>query len=242
MQIYFVRHGETDWNAQGRMQGLSDTPLNDRGRVQAERIAGRFREEDGPFTGVYSSPLQRAWYTAQQIGAAVGLSPQVEPRLIEHAIGPLEGLTLSEINARYPEVYTAWTQGVTRPRFPGEEPRADLEGRLKALLDDWKARHQGQRIIAVTHGAALSTFLSLIIGLDSERRSPFWFENASLSIVDFTWPWARLRLVNDTGHLRHAAARPTDALTSYTAERAAVQEIQTQEGSNGDGSPPGEKP
>src|SRR5918912_2479347 len=126
-KLYLVRHGETDWNAEGRMQGLSDTVLNEMGLQQARCLAERLAEERD-LTAIYSSPLQRAYRTAEIAGRRLGLRVIADRRLEEHHIGQLEGLTLAEIKEQFPEVYRTWNQGGTRVPFPGEETREAFQG------------------------------------------------------------------------------------------------------------------
>ena len=105
-RILLVRHGETDWNATGRIQGHNDTPLNAAGRQQALRAAQRLALQ--PVRGLYSSDLARAYETAMIIGEPLGLTVVTSPRLRERRYGAWEGLTAAEIQARYPEQFAMW--------------------------------------------------------------------------------------------------------------------------------------
>lgn len=114
-RILLVRHGETDWNAAGRIQGHSDTPLNAAGRLQARRAAQRLARE--PIRALYSSDLARAFETATIIGVPLGLTVVVSPQLRERRYGEWEGLTSAEIQAHYPEQFASW-----RARFTDFAP------------------------------------------------------------------------------------------------------------------------
>src|SRR5262245_34226909 len=105
-RFLLVRHGETDWNATGRIQGHSDTPLNAVGREQARRVALRLARE--PVRAVYSSDLARAFETATIIGQPLGLTVVTSARLRERQYGAWEGLTAAEIQTRYPEQFAQW--------------------------------------------------------------------------------------------------------------------------------------
>ena len=120
-RILLVRHGETDWNASGRIQGHSDTPLNAAGRQQAQRAAQRLAPE--PVRALYSSDLARAFETATIIGEPLGLTVVTSPRLRERQYGAWEGLTSAEIQARYPEQFAMWRARSTDFAPPQGETR-----------------------------------------------------------------------------------------------------------------------
>ncbi len=105
MSIFFlIRHGETDWNMQGRWQGHTDIALNAIGQAQAQRLAERLRDEDVRFDTIYSSDLKRAWETASILGAALDLVPWPLPALREIDVGGWSGLTHAEVLARDPDL------------------------------------------------------------------------------------------------------------------------------------------
>jgi len=108
MQLYVLRHGETDWNVQGRLQGTSDVPLNARGIEQAQRAARSLRGVLSPQAIIVSSPLERALATATAVAQAAGVSVETDPRLIERAYGVWEGLTEEERAVRDPEEHERW--------------------------------------------------------------------------------------------------------------------------------------
>jgi uncharacterized phosphatase len=143
-ELYLVRHGETDWNRQHRIQGLTDIPLNDTGRQQA-RAAGRLlaRREWG---GILASPLSRAMDTAAIIAEETGLgAPEPMPALVERNYGEGEGLDFAEINRRYPD----------RAAVPGQESREEVIARVVPALRELAAARPGQSLIVVSHGGAI---------------------------------------------------------------------------------------
>ena len=202
MHLLLIRHGETDWNNEGRMQGSIDTPLNARGIEQAQRVAERLTAEER-IDVLYTSPLARARLTAEIIGQACGLSPIPDPRLVERSTGKLEGLTLLEVEQLFPEVFRAWREDKARVVLPGGEDQQAFQERVVSFLDTVRSRHQDQ-VAVVTHGGTLSMLFATLMGLDIQKRFPFRFDNTSLSKVDFTRPRARIDLLNDTCHLRPA--------------------------------------
>jgi probable phosphoglycerate mutase len=162
--VALVRHGETDWNAERRLQGSSDIPLNDTGRAQALAAARRLR--DRRWDVLVSSPLSRAWETADIIGAHLGLErSSTYPELSERHFGEAEGATDYE-------VFDRWPYGV----YPGMEPHESVTERGLRVLDDLAARHRGASILAVTHGGLIRS----VVGALHIRRAPR-IPNASIS-------------------------------------------------------------
>lgn len=154
--VCLVRHGETDWNAAGRLQGVQDVPLNARGREQARlgglalRPAVCGREWDL----VLTSPLRRAAETARIIRDIAGV-PRLEavPELAERDYGAASGLTRAELAVRFPD-------GVV----PGEEARASVRDRSVGALAAWVGRRPGARIVVVSHGGVISALLRSVSG------------------------------------------------------------------------------
>ncbi|HEX7834900.1 MAG TPA: histidine phosphatase family protein [Pseudolysinimonas sp.] len=147
-ELYLVRHGETDWNRQHRIQGLTDIPLNATGRRQA-RAAGRLLSRRS-WDGIYASPLSRATETASIIAGQTGLpAPHPVPALVERNYGEAEGLNFIEIDKRYPD----------RSEVPGQESRADVIARVIPALRELAAVHPGESLIVVSHGGAIRAML-----------------------------------------------------------------------------------
>ena len=183
MLLYLVRHGETDWNLQRRIQGSTDIPLNDTGRAQARRagelLSGR------RWDAVIASPLSRAHETASIIAAELGLpEPTTDARLMERAYGDAEGLEVSEVDRRYPG----------DSFVPGREEREDVAARaIAALVDIGEANH-GKAVIVVSHGGLIRSVLNAV---DPEHRHPaitngsihsFRHDNGTVSLIRFDDP------------------------------------------------------
>ena len=168
--VYATRHGETDWNAQGRWQGHTDIPLNDVGRGQARAVADRIRiAEPGKIAGIVSSDLSRAHETATIIGALVHAEVvAIEPALRERRFGIFEGLTREECATRYDEHYRRWSDDA-RETPPGAESHADIEARVSAavLRAALAITPHEAPILVVSHGGALRAFLGTV------TRTPF---------------------------------------------------------------------
>ncbi len=130
--IYLIRHGQTEWNQQGRIQGGKDSPLTERGRRQAEAVAGSLKKDPPVF--LYASPLGRASKTAAIIAKGYGISVETDERLCEHRCGDAEGLTFDEIDARWPDLRERREQDKWNVPWPEGESYRDVDERLKAFL------------------------------------------------------------------------------------------------------------
>ncbi len=206
MHLILLRHGETDWNIERRMQGRTDTPLNAQGIDQAQRLAERLAKEE-QIDALYTSPLARARTTAEIVGKKLGLEPISDERLCERGAGVFEGLTVAEFAERYPDLHRAWYSELHRPNLPGAETRDEFHDRVVSFLDFVRAKHVNQRVGVVSHGGTLSMLLATLLGFDIYRRSPFRFDNTSFSRVRWSDGIVRVELLNDTCHLQMIDAR-----------------------------------
>jgi probable phosphoglycerate mutase len=201
-RVLLVRHGETDWNATGRIQGQSDTPLNAAGHEQARRAAQRLARE--PVRALYSSDLARAFQTATIIGKTLGLTVVTSPRWRERQYGVWEGLTSAEIQARYPEQFAAWRARSTDFAPPQGETRSQLLTRALAELHTIARRHAGEVVVVVTHGGLCYVLINHILGsIDGDRRE-FTFGNASIHTLEVTANRWSVISMNETAHLHVA--------------------------------------
>ena len=169
--ILLARHGETDWNHEGRFQGWADPPVNATGLAQAVDLSVALMAEE--LAAVYSSPLRRAYETAEVVAASRGLAPVSVDALREVDVGSWSGLTRAEIEQRFPEQYARWLD-YGQGWEDGETYEQMSERVVRALLE-LAAAHDGQRILAVTHGGpmrAASAFADGVSYAESRRRSP----------------------------------------------------------------------
>lgn len=151
--LLLIRHGETAWNAEGRIQGQLDVPLSSRGVWQAARLAERLAAE--PVTAVVTSDLARASLTAQPLAAALGLELQPEPRLRERHFGRFQGHTLAEIAERWPVEFHRWRERDPAWATPDGESGQQFIARVLAALTDLAQSHRGQTIAVIAHGGTL---------------------------------------------------------------------------------------
>jgi alpha-ribazole phosphatase len=184
MELWLVRHGQTDWNLQGRYQGHTDLPLNAQGLRQADDLAARLRGAE--FTAIYSSDLQRAYATAQAIAGDRRQPVTVDPRLREANLGVWEGMVVADIMHEYPDAW-AWRQrDPVHARPPGGESLLELAARVAAAVDDLAERHAGGPLLVVAHGLALATLVCRAHGHDLGRAYDLIPENAHPLVID--WP------------------------------------------------------
>lgn len=162
--LLLVRHGETDWNRDGRWQGHSDTQLNDVGREQAVRVAG---ELDGVDV-VYASDLARARETAEIVAARLGLPVRLDERLRERSFGAWEGKTAPEIEAQFRDAHARWLAG-EGAGAEDAEAFADFAARVQGFLADVLARHPDGTVLVVAHGGSIRVIHALASGLDYVR-------------------------------------------------------------------------
>ena len=169
--ILLARHGETDWNREGRFQGWADPPLNATGRAQAVDLSVQLMAEE--LAAVYSSPLRRAYETAEVVAASRGLEPVTVDALREVDVGSWSGLSRAEIEQRFPEQYARWLdygQG-----WEDGETCEQMVDRVVGALQELAEGRDGERILAVTHGGpmrAASAFADRVSYAEARRRSP----------------------------------------------------------------------
>ncbi len=196
VQLYLVRHGETDWNAQRRRLGQTDVPLNEVGRQQAQALARRLRPY--AFDAVYSSDLARARETAAM--ALPDLQPQLSPDLRELNFGIFEGLTYDEARSQHPQELADWEADSDHPPPQGESLSL-LAQRVGRFLDHVQSVHADQHVLVVGHGGSLRLLICLALNLAPARQWSFQIDHASLSILSLYAGGATLTLLNDTAHV-----------------------------------------
>ncbi|NLE77837.1 MAG: histidine phosphatase family protein [Chloroflexi bacterium] len=198
--LLFLRHGETEANVQGILQGNSDTALTNAGRWQAQRAALRLAAWAPPICQIYCSPLGRARQTAAIVAQELGAVPVVWSDLREMHLGVAEGLTIEAFRQSYP---TAEAQRANRDdlayTWPGGEQRLAFAQRVRQAALEIAALHPGETVLLVTHGGVISAGVAALLG--EEKRRPV-ADNTSLSLMR-VWPDGRAELItwNDASHL-----------------------------------------
>jgi len=193
--IVIVRHGETVWNTEGRMQGHLDSSLTDKGMQQAELLADRLKDES--FDCIYSSDLGRAVDTAQAVASMTDHAVVTDKRIREKSFGVLQGLTMAEQQAARDNGGDDLDSGECLTAF---------SERVMHFFDDIAAAHHGERVLVVTHGGVLSLFLRLCLGLPQEAARKFRLPNAAMNTVDnINGEWI-IGMIGDTYHLNGEVA------------------------------------
>lgn len=182
-ELWLVRHGQTDWNLEGRYQGQEDVPLNAAGEAQARQLAA---DLDGRrFTAIYSSDMKRARRTAQILAGRLGLTVQIDRRLREISMGEWEGLLFPEVKEKYPLHIQERRQNPLHARSPGGETALEVAGRMAQAVDEIVRKHPEGPLLIVSHGFALATLICQARGLsvgEAYRQVP---ENAVPQIVEW---------------------------------------------------------
>ena len=197
--LIVIRHGETAWNREKRMQGTTDTALSDVGRVQAQALGRRLAGHS--FAALYSSYLSRARDTARAIAEHTGREVVADPRLQERRFGIFEGLTAEEIVSRYPEEHARFTSRDPDYAVPGGESTRSFTQRCIGCLVEIAGRHHGSEVVVVTHGLVLDSLYRAAHGLDHGARRPVPLINASLNFFGYGAGAWRLVLWGDVSHL-----------------------------------------
>ena len=178
-ELILIRHGETAWNAERRIQGQLDVPLNEVGRAQAEAIALRFRDET--IDVLVSSDLSRAMQTMRPIADACGLQVLSDSRLRERNLGVLEGLFYEEAQRKMRQVLDVFLSRKVDTSIDGGESLREFAQRVIDVLTETVATHAGKRIVAVTHGGVVDIACRHANGSPLETPRGFPIHNTSVS-------------------------------------------------------------
>jgi probable phosphoglycerate mutase len=199
-RIIAIRHGETAWNVDTRLQGHLDIPLNDTGRWQAQRAAQALVDE--PITAIYASDLLRAYETAQAVANTQGVDIAKAPGLRERDFGAFQGHTFAEIEATQPELALRWRK--RDPEFSppsGGESLNRFRDRVMTCVDQLAARHPGELIAFVAHGGVMDVLYRAATGQGLQAPRTWNLGNATINRL--LWTPQGLNLVGwaDTQHL-----------------------------------------
>jgi broad specificity phosphatase PhoE len=198
-RLLLVRHGESTWNREHRIQGQLDPPLSDEGRGQAARLGRRLAGRR--FVAFYSSDLKRAFETSQVIGETAGAQPTPMLDLREVFLGEWEGLRTDEIAERYPDAWARWRHEPSWDLVPGGEGAGRFEKRVESALEQIFGRHPDGDVLVVTHGGVIQVALHRIVGRPSQGLFSFRIQNASISVIERRDGRRIVSGVNDVGHL-----------------------------------------
>lgn len=200
-RLFLVRHGETDWNKLGKFQGSTDIELNEAGLKQAEYVAQKLINK---FDAIYSSPLKRAYKTAETIAKSKDIKPLICPGITEINFGDWEGLTVSEIEQNFPKEFAFWKKDTVEGPICGGDKSIKLAcERAKASIMDIVNSNLGKDIVVVAHGGIIKAALIAIFSWDISMYHKIFLGNTSISEIYFTDELKPVIVtINDTHHLK----------------------------------------
>jgi len=216
-RLIFVRHGETTWNAEDRMQGQQDSPLSPLGWKQA-RLAARKAAQLKPDL-IYTSDLSRARAVAELAAKKMGIPFITAPELRERNFGEWEGLTNDEVRQRYPIGAKSHKEDPANFRPPGGESRADVCQRIAAFVDLLLQKHPGKKVLICTHGGPIKAAVCHALRCEPEAWLRFDISNASITIIEQREGRLYLTAINEACHLEpisklaKAAEEPEEKLS-----------------------------
>ena len=201
-RIIAIRHGETAWNVDTRLQGHLDIALNSKGIWQAEQVARALADE--PVEAIYTSDLLRAWHTARAIAQSTEAPLVASQDLRERSFGNFEGKTYAELKAQWPEASLRWRKREPDWAPPGGESLLALRQRISSTVAAMAAQHMGGQIVLVAHGGVMDVLYRLATG--QELQAPRTWQLGNAAINRLLWTSEGLTLVGwgDTRHLEEA--------------------------------------
>lgn len=198
-RIYFVRHGETEWNASLRYQGHADIPLSDAGIAQARALSNRLKTTQ--FVAFYASDLSRALQTAEIVAEPHGIRVQSLPQFRETHFGEWEGLTYKEIVDKYPQDMRNWQSNPVGTVIPGGESLGHVATRVNQGLAQVLEKHPEGNVLVAAHGGTIRVLLTDILGMELSHYWKLRQDNTAINIVDFYGEKAIVATINDIHHL-----------------------------------------
>jgi probable phosphoglycerate mutase len=201
MQIYLVRHGETEWNRIHRFQGRSDVPMNREGEKQARALAKALK--DKPFAAIYTSPLIRAVETASIIKEYHHSVHMItEEGFIEMNLGDFDGMDARSWAAQYPEFQSVWQKHPASVEIPGGESLKQVQARALDTLERITRNHPADAVLLIcSHNFVILTILCHVMEIPLDRFRELKQDNAAFSVLDKRGSRFRAELVNERSHL-----------------------------------------
>jgi len=203
-KIVLVRHGETRWNVEQRIQGQGDSPLTETGIEQARSIGKRLAREH--FDRLVASDLGRAMQTAQEIGKLTRHPVVPDARFRERHFGAGEGLTYTEIDVRYPGAFSRVREVDPDFAIPGGESRRQFHERVVSALEFLAEEHRGEALVVVTHGGVLATLYRHVHGIELSVPHSIPILNASYNALTHDGEAFRMVAWADIDHLPGGSA------------------------------------
>ena len=203
MRLILVRHGETEWNREGRFQGQSPVGLSEKGIMQAKETAKALAAMKP--TALYSSPLTRAMMTAKEISKEVSLEVTPLDGIKEVHLGEMEGITGREMRSRFGAFYAAWRKDPGQAVFPAGESMRQLQDRAWNAIVGLEKAHPNGAVIAVSHNFAIRAILCRFMGLPFSRFHRLRVDLASLGVLQCNGSRRQMLAMNERCHLSDEA-------------------------------------
>jgi len=205
MFIYLIRHGETKWNIDFRVQGKRDVPLNDTGINQAYLLASYFEKnnfEANTIDAIYSSNLTRAYETAEIIGKKLNKKVKIVEDFQEINFGVWEGYYWEDIKIEYKDFLNKWEDDKENTPIPEGESYGQVQKRVYRKFNEIISNHNSNsNIIIVSHGVAIKVLIAKILDINIQNLHKFHIDNASISTIDYEKE-IKIKSINNTCHLK----------------------------------------
>lgn len=198
-KIIFVRHGQTEWNKEHRVQGQSDTKLNNEGKKQAKKIAKRLKDEK--IDAIYTSTLSRTVDTAKEINKYHNLKIEKLKELDEISFGIFEGMSWDEAEEKYPEIMNEREKNKYEYKLPKGESFEELWQRIHKKILEIEKKHKGQNVLIVGHGGAKIVMLMNFLNKTFDEVRKDDIKNTSITIFNIEKGKVKLHIINDHSHL-----------------------------------------
>jgi len=198
--VYLVRHGQTAWNKEEIFRGRTDVPLDETGLRQAELTGQYFKGME--IHGIYSSPLSRAWQTAQKIAQFHNLKVEPMEEILDMSFGDWEGHPHQEIRKIDSETYRQWVESPHLVRLPGGESLDDVRVRAMAALEEVIRKHPEKTLVLVSHRVVCKVLICAILGLDNSHFWQIAQDTTAINLIQYKNGKYILSLMNETCHLK----------------------------------------
>lgn len=199
-RLLIIRHGQTEWNREERFRGRADLDLTETGVKQAEAAASRLPRWNP--TVIYSSPLRRAWHTAQILAQRTALPLHPLSGLIDIDYGQWQGLSPAQAAQQYGELYSLWLNHPQQVTFPGGEGLAQVRERVEGVLGFLPEHHPQETVALVSHKVVCQVLVLALLGLDNARFWQIEQDVCAINLFELRQPQPWAFFINDTCHLK----------------------------------------
>ncbi len=205
--FYLVRHGETDLNRNDCFRGAADVELNDLGKRQAEEVAEGLKRVR--LDSILSSPMKRAWYTAERIAARKGMKVRPEPSFRNIDLGPWNGVPKALVREKNPELWKKWLTHPEDLKLEGAESLRDVMQRAWSRLLELRDEFMGKTVVIVTHTTVIKPLLAGALEMPEPYFWKFHLDHSAYAVIEYLVErgW-RLRAFNVTSHLSSFRSEP----------------------------------